>query len=145
MATELNNDELKERLPDLRRELDLFNKASFAEYEETLDRVTSKAMSALETIIADGTLALDPEQLVNSVKVLTKAKTDIYETRRRLVETVVKGEVMMRALEPPEDKKKGGNSSVLEEYLQRNTMIGAGSTSVFTQIDNENKKEEPSL
>ena len=77
--TDLNNEQLKEKLPDLKKELDLFNTSSFQEYETKLDRVTAKAMAALEGIVDDGSLAMDPEQLVKSVQVLTKAKTDIYE------------------------------------------------------------------
>lgn len=137
--TDLNNEQLKDKLPDLKRELDLFNTSSFQEYETKLDRVTAKAMAALEGIVDDGSLAMDPEQLVKSVQVLTKAKTDIYETRRRLVETVVRGEVMMKALEPV--KKEGSTSnSVLDDYLNKTKKISGSTTSVFTHIENETKE-----
>lgn len=137
--TDLNNEQLKDKLPDLKRELDLFNTSSFQEYETKLDRVTAKTIAALEGIVDDGSLAMDPEQLVKSVQVLTKAKIDIYETRRRLVETVVRGEVMMKALEPV--KKEGSTSnSVLDDYLNKTKKISGATTSVFTHIENETKE-----
>ena len=139
----LSNDDLRAKLPDFKKELELFASESFTEYEEKLNKVTAKAMNALETIIDDGTLALDPEQLVNSVKVLTKAKTDIYEVRRKLFETVVKGEVMMKALEPAEKKDKG--SSVLEDYFKKTAIDVKASSSVFAQINDENRREEGAL
>lgn len=138
--TDLNNEQLKNKLPDLKKELDLFNTSSFQEYETKLDRVTAKAMAALEGIVDDGSLAMDPEQLVKSVQVLTKAKTDIYETRRRLVETVVRGEVMMKALEPMKKKEGSSSNSVLDDYLSKTKKISGTATSVFTHIENETKE-----
>ena len=71
---------------------------------------------------------------------LTKAKTDIYETRRRLVETVVRGEVMMKALEPMKKKEGSSSNSVLDDYLNKTKKISGTTTSVFTHIENETKE-----
>ena len=111
----IDNNELAAILPDLRKELNVFNSAHFKNYEELLTKATAKSISELERIIDDGSLALDPEQLVGAVKVLTRAQMDVMDSKRKLFETVVKGEVMMKAIEPP---KKDENTSALADYIK---------------------------
>lgn len=121
MATKINTSakELESILPDIRNALNSLQTGEFTDYENKLTRATSKAMNTLEQIIDDGTLGLDPEQTINAVSVLTKAKKDIFESKRKLLETCIKGEVMIRALEQP----KGGNeNSALLEYIEKNKL-----------------------
>lgn len=121
MATKINTSakELESILPDIRNALNGLQTGEFTDYEDKLTRATSKAMTTLEQIIDDGTLALDPEQTINAVSVLTKAKKDIFESKRKLLETCIKGEVMIKALEQP----KGGNeNSALLEYIEKNKL-----------------------
>lgn len=134
-----NNEELSKVLPNIRKEFEVLASMSFQEYEERLEKVTNKAVSALENIIDDGTLASDPEQLVKAVDVLTKAKTTMFDSKRRLLETLIKGEVMVRALEPP---KNVGNNSVLDDYLarQKNIEMTANVNSVFSDIEKSIEK-----
>lgn len=122
MATKINTSakELESILPDIRNALNGLQTGEFTDYEDKLTRATSKAMSTLEQIIDDGTLALDPEQTINAVSVLTKAKKDIFESKRKLLETCIKGEVMIKALE---QQSKGGNeNSALLEYIEKNKL-----------------------
>lgn len=142
----LTNKELESMLPDVRTMLHALDDKNFTDYEKKLEEATGKAIDALSGIIEDGTLALDPEQLVAAVKVLTNAKKDIIESRRKLMETCVRGEVMIRALEQQPDKGKD-NSSVLLEYLERaglNTAIDKTGTnpgtkaSIFESISQDN-------
>ena len=102
-----NNEKLSEILPMLREQYDFINSTSVKEYEHKLSKVTNKALSSLENIIDDGSLSLDPQQLVAAVNVLTKSKADITESKRRLIETLLRGEVMIKALEP----KKSDNTN----------------------------------
>jgi hypothetical protein len=117
----------------------------FTDYESKLDDATTNAINALNGIITDGTLAMDPEQMVAAVKVLTKAKTDIIESKRKLLDTCIRGEVMIKALEQDKNKDKD-NNSVLLEYLQKNNLntdadkTGTNpTTSIFESIANEGK------
>ena len=130
-----NNEKLSEILPMLREQYDFINSTSVKEYEDKLSKVTNGALNALEGIIEDGSLALDPEQLVRAVQVLTKSKADITESKRKLIETLLRGEVMIKALEP----KKGDNTNnVLTEYLERqgiNEKVNSGNTSIFQQVN----------
>ena len=135
MAKEvINNERLSKILPDIKKEFDILSSESFEKYEEKLRTATTKAISALQSIIEDGTLALDPEQLVQAVKTLTKANVDIVDSKRRLMETLIKGEVMMKALEPPKDLNK---NSVFQEYIERQKklQIGANANSIFSDIE----------
>ena len=135
MAKEvINNERLSKILPDIKKEFDILSSESFEKYEEKLRTATTKAISALQSIIEDGTLALDPEQLVQAVKTLTKANVDIVDSKRRLMETLIKGEVMMKALEPPKDLN---NNSVFQEYIERQKklQIGANANSIFSDIE----------
>ena len=139
-----NNEKLSEILPMLREQYDFINSTSVKEYEDKLSKVTNKALSSLENAIDDGTLALDPEQLVAAVKVLTKSKADITESKRRLIETLLRGEVMIKALEP----KKGDNTNnVLAEYLERQGIsenVSGSNTSIFQQVNQlEDDTENP--
>lgn len=135
MAKEtLNNQQLADILPDIKKEFALLTSTSFSDYEDKLNKATSKSIEALEGIIEDGTLAMDPEQLVRATDVLTRAKVSIVDAKRKLLETLMKGEVMMKALEPPKDSK---NSSVLEDYLQRQSKLEIESNvnSIFSDIE----------
>ena len=116
----MNNKELSTILPDVKKVLDDLNNNDFKNYEDKLSHATDKAIQVLENIIDDGTLGLDPEQTVKAVQVMTKAKVDILESKRRLIETCVKGEVMIKALNQPKENKN--ESSVLLEYLQKNNL-----------------------
>lgn len=130
-----NNEKLSEILPMLREQYDFINSTSVKEYEDKLSKVTNKALSSLENAIDDGTLALDPEQLVAAVKVLTKSKADITESKRRLIETLLRGEVMIKALEP---KKSDNTNNVLAEYLEKQGIsenVNGGNTSIFQQVN----------
>ena len=132
----MNNDELKNVLPDLQKEFDVLNSDSFQEYEEKLTIATNKAIKSLENIIDDGTLALDPEQLINAVKALTKAKSDIMDSRRKLTETLIKGQVMLKALQPPKNENQ---DNVLLEYLKANNLnteiADTSSNSIFGEVE----------
>lgn len=144
----LTNKELESMLPDVRTMLHALDDKNFTEYERKLEEATGKAIDALTGIIEDGSLALDPEQLVAAVKVLTNAKKDIIESRRKLMETCVRGEVMIRALEQ-DDKSKDSNS-VLLEYLKRaglDTTVDKTGTnpgtkaSIFESISQDNERK----
>jgi len=129
----ISNEELKSILPDIRKEFSVLTSDSFSEYEGKLGKAAAKSIDALQALIDDGTLSMDPEQLVKAVEVLTKSKTSIVDSKRRLIETLIKGEVMMRALEPPKDVK---SNSVLEDYLLKQKKIEAVSdvNSIFSDI-----------
>lgn len=133
-----NNETLRNILPDIKKEFDILSSTSFQEYEDKLGKATSKAVDALQDIIDDGTLALDPEQLVRAVDTLTKAKVNIVDSKRKLLETLIKGEVMMKALDPP--KKETETSSVLDDYLKRqqNIEMTSNVNSIFADIEKEN-------
>lgn len=134
-----NNEELSKVLPNIRKEFEVLSSMSFQEYEDRLEKVTNKAVTELESIIDDGSLAQDPEQLVKAVDVLTKAKVSMFDSKRRLLETLIKGEVMVRALEPP---KNVGNNNVLEDYIarQKNIAMTANVNSVFSDIEKSIQK-----
>lgn len=135
-----DNQTLGKILPTIKEGFDILSSTSFKEYETKLDKVTGKAISTLENIIDDGTLQLDPEQLVRAVDALTKAKMGIVDSRRKLLETLIKGEVMMKALEPPKDKN---NSNALDEYFAKQKELTSGTlanvNSVFMDIDKSGK------
>jgi hypothetical protein len=142
-----NNEKLSEILPMLREQYDFINSTSVKEYEDKLSKVTNGVLNALEGIIEDGSLALDPEQLVRAVQVLTKSKADITESKRKLIETLLRGEVMIKALEQPKDNGKGADS-VLLEYLKNNNLntdidkTGTNpATSIFETINQTNESE----
>jgi len=121
MEEPMTNKELESILPSIHTMLYALDNKDFRDYEKKLDETTGKAIEALDEIIDNQTLAMDPEQLVNAVKVLTKAKTDIMESRRRLYDTCIKGEVMIKALE--QDKSKNSKESdVLLDYLAKNNQ-----------------------
>ena len=128
-----NTDDLKTMLPDFKKELDCLRSTSFKEYESKLERATEKALEKLEDLIDDGTLALDPEQLVNAVKVLTTSRKDIMENKRRLIETIMKGEIMLKAMEPKPDE----NNSALLDYMKNNMkQLENTESSIFQQVNN---------
>ena len=136
----MDNKELESILPSVHSMLGALNDKDFNDYEKKLNAATGKAIEALEEIIDNQTLKMDPEQLVAAVKVLTSAKKDILESKRRLYDTCIKGEVMIKALE--QDKNKGkGDSNVLLDYLNKtglNDKVDNGiTTSVFEDIAKE--------
>lgn len=131
-----NNEKLSEILPMLREQYDFINSKSVKDYEDKLAEVTNKALSSLEDIIDDGSLALDPEQLVAAVKVLTKSKADITESKRKLIETLLRGEVMIKALEPK--KNNPADNNALLEYLHRQGIdenTDGSTASIFQTIN----------
>ena len=132
-----NNEKLSEILPMLRQQFDFINSPVSKEYEEKLSKVTGESLSELERIISDGTLALDPEQLVNAVKVLTAAKKDITESKRKLLETLLRGEIMMKAIDAPKNQKDDGKTNALIDYMKRQNLDKpqATSTSIFEQVN----------
>ena len=137
----MDNKELESILPSVHTMLDALNDQDFKDYESKLGKATGKAINALEEIIDDQTLKMDPEQLVRAVQVLTKAKSDILESKRRLYDTCIKGEVMIKALEQDKNKDKK-ESSVLLEYLEKSglknqTESSNNSASVFEDIAKE--------
>lgn len=144
--SQMTNSELESILPDVREILTkLTESKEFTEYESKLDDATTNAIKELNNIIINGTLAMDPEQLVAAVKVLTKAKVDIIESKRKLLDTCIRGEVMIKALEQDKNKDKD-NNSVLLEYLRKNNLntdvdkTGTNpTTSIFEAIANEGK------
>ena len=126
---------MSKMLPEFKKELDYLNSETFIQYEEKLSKVTGNVLDALNEIIDDETLKMDPEQLVNAVRVMTTARKDIMESKRRLLETVIRGEVMMKAIEP--NKGKEGNTSLLEEYMKNKGIENNPSSSIFQQIEQE--------
>ncbi len=137
----MDNKELESILPSVHTMLDALNDQDFKDYESKLGKATGKAINALEEIIDNQTLAMDPEQLVRAVQVLTKAKSDILESKRRLYDTCIKGEVMIKALEQDKNKDKK-ESSVLLEYLEKSGLknqieTSNNSASVFEDIAKE--------
>lgn len=139
----MDNKELESILPSVHTMLDALNNKDFSDYEKKLDTATAEAIKALQGIITDGTLAMDPEQLVAAVKVLTGAKKDILESKRKLYDTCIRGEVMIKALEQNNDKGKGKDSSILLDYLEKNNLntaldkTGTAPKSVFETIADE--------
>lgn len=136
MNKPLDNNELGKVLPDLKKEFEALNSQDFRNYEDKLSKLTGKAMDSLENIIDDGTLALDPEQLVKSVQILNKARVDIIDSKRKLLETMTRAEIMLKALEPPKDAK---NDNALLEYLKANnlnTELGdTSNNSIFGEVE----------
>lgn len=123
-------------MPDVRNMMKALDSGEFSEYEKKLCNATNKAIDALEEIIDDNTLKLDPEQTVRAVQVLTKSRIDLLDARRKLAETCIKGEVLIKSLEQPKDQ----SSSVLLEYLQKNGLdenldrTGTSPSSIFQSI-----------
>ncbi len=139
-----NNEKLSEILPMLREQFDFINSSSVRAYEDKLAKTTDKALNELERIIDDQTLALDPEQLINAVKVLTTSRKDLAESKRRLIDTLLRGEVMIKSIEGP---KKTNEDNVLIEYLKSkgvDTNTNAGVTSIFQQVNNLEEDDEES-
>jgi len=137
MKPPMDNQELSKVLPTLRKEFEVLSSTSFAEYESRLETVTNRALDKLEGIIDDGTLEMDPEQMVNAVATLTGAKVKMFDAKRKLLETLIKGEIMIKALEKPKDQD---NSSLLEDYIakQKNVATVSRVNSVFADIENSN-------
>lgn len=138
MNKPMDNKELENALPDLIKQLNVFDSKDFREYEEKIDKVASKALDGLQAIIDDGTLQLDPEQMVKAVAAISKAKSDIIDSKRRLLETVVRGQVMLKALEPPKEEK---SDNALLEYLKANnldqSLANSSNNSIFGEVEKQ--------
>jgi len=128
-----DNTELSKILPELKNAFGVFSSDSFVNFEKKLDTTLNNAVTSLQEIIDDGTLAMDPEQLIKATDTLAKAKSNMMENKRRLLETLLKGEMMVKALEPP---KKDKGSSILEDYFEKNKQIASDATvsSIFGDI-----------
>lgn len=136
MTKDINSLKTMEKmLPEFKKELDYLNSDSFRDYEKKLSDVTTSALDSLDEIIKDDTLKMDPEQLVNAVRVMTTARKDIMESKRRLLETVIKGEVMMRAVDTDKDRNNNGESLLLD-YMKKN-IENNSTSSIFQQIEHE--------
>lgn len=143
----MNSNELQSILPDLHNMMKAIDNGEFSNYEKKLGQATDKAIEALEEIIDDGTLKLDPEQTVRAVQVLTKSKVDIIEAKRKLVDTCIKGEVLIKSLDQPKDTK---TPSVLLDYLEKNgldkkldsTGTAPVANSIFQDIANEQSDDD---
>lgn len=131
-----DNKELSKVLPYVKEAYEILNSGSFRDYEKKLNIVTDKAVDSLSGIIDDGTLAMDPEQLVKATDVLNKARISIMDAKRKFLETLIKGETMERAMQPPKANKNGENS-VLLDYFERNKQIAqeASINSIFEDIE----------
>ena len=131
-----DNKELSRVLPYVKEAYEILNSGSFQDYEKKLNVVANKAVDSLSDIIEDGTLAMDPEQLVKATDVLNKARVSIMDAKRKFLETLIKGETMERAMEPPKPNKNGENS-VLLDYFERNKMVAqeASINSIFEDIE----------
>lgn len=116
----MTSTELEKVLPDVKNMLDSITSGNFYSYEKKLDKAAAEAIEMLTTLIADGTLALDPEQAVKAVQVLTRSKVEITESKRKLAETLIRGEVMLKALNQPNKGEK--ENSALLEYLEKNNL-----------------------
>jgi len=130
-----------ETLPALQKEIDQFQNESFSVYTKKLDEATNKALQSLTEIIEDGTLSLDPEQLVAAVKVLTTAKREISDSKRRLIETAIRGQAMMMALD---DKGGDKKESLLDKYIDSTISDKDGDgeeNSMFPPIDDKEQDE----
>ena len=116
----MTNKEMESILPEAKKMLQAMREGNLSEYEQKINKATDKAIQSLEDIIDDGTLKLDPEQTIKAVEVLGKSKIAIIEAKRKLLETCIKGEVMMKALE--QDKNKGKENSALLDYLEKSGL-----------------------
>ena len=139
--TPTDNQVLQNLLPDLAKQLQIISDDANRAFEDKLQHTANKALDELDTIINNGDLALDPEQLVKATQVLTKGIIDIRDSRRRLIETIVKCQVMAKAVESPKDKD---NDNLLQEYLKANALTSpdVSGGSVFAQIAEEDETND---
>ena len=117
----MTNKEMESILPEAKKMLQAMREGNLSDYEKKINVATNKAIQSLEELIDDGTLKLDPEQTIKAVEVLSKSKMGIIEAKRKLLETCIKGEVMIKALDQ-NGKDKGKDSSALLEYLEKNGL-----------------------
>lgn len=128
-------------LPRLMQQLELMNSETMIEYEKKLNETAEKALNALQGIIDDGSLALDPESLVEAVKNLTHARHIISEDKRKLLETTIRGTVMLKAINDESKKKDDSNEkSLLDKYFTQSlpegtTIEDTAKNSVFNMDD----------
>lgn len=94
----MTDEESMEKLPDLIKQLTLVNSESFNEYEKRIDKCLEKTMKGFEDMVDSGILSTDPQAMVEAVSVLTKAKNSISESKRRMIETTMRGLALNKAV-----------------------------------------------
>ena len=118
----MTNDKMESILPSLKKLAESIDSGNVSQYEKDIEETAQKAIDMLSEMIDEEIFKMDPEQAVAAVKVLTKARIDVFESRRKLVETIIKGEAMMKALELQEKEKNGKGNSALLDYLEKNGL-----------------------
>ena len=118
----MTNDKMESILPSLKKLAESIDSGNVSQYEKDIEETAQKAVDMLSEMIDEEIFKMDPEQAVAAVKVLTKARIDVFESRRKLVETIIKGEAMMKALELQEKEKNGKGNSALLDYLEKNGL-----------------------
>lgn len=118
----MTNDKMESILPSLKKLAESIDSGNVSQYEKDIEETAQKAVDMLSEMIDEEIFKMDPEQAVVAVKVLTKARIDVFESRRKLVETIIKGEAMMKALELQEKEKNGKGNSALLDYLEKNGL-----------------------
>lgn len=88
------DEENMNKIPDLIKELTVMTNESMTEYEERINRCLDKTSKAFEAMVDTGVLATDPQTMVEAMKVLTKAKIDIADNKRRIIDTAMRGFAM---------------------------------------------------
>jgi hypothetical protein len=90
-------------------------------YERTLSDMTQEAVENLQTMVQDpdGPFAHDPELALNLVNSLAKAQVAVFESRRRLIDTVVKAKSVLSPTPAPQPipEKPSPFNEVSEEEL----------------------------
>ena len=118
----MTNDKMESILPSLKKLAESIDSGNVSQYEKDIEETAQKAIDMLSEMIDEEIFKMDPEQAVAAVKVLTKARIDVFESRRKLAETIIKGEAMMKALELQEKEKNGKGNSALLDYLEKNGL-----------------------
>ena len=118
----MTNDKMESILPSLKKLAESIDSGNVSQYEKDIEETAQKAVDMLSEMIDEEIFKMDPEQAVAAVKVLTKARIDVFESRRKLAETIIKGEAMMKALELQEKEKNGKGNSALLDYLEKNGL-----------------------
>ena len=118
----MTNDKMESILPSLKKLAESIDSGNVSQYEKDIEETAQKAIDMLSEMIDEEIFKMDPEQAVVAVKVLTKARIDVFESRRKLAETIIKGEAMMKALELQEKEKNGKGNSALLDYLEKNGL-----------------------
>lgn len=120
-------------LPKIKNQLDILNSTSFAEYEKRLEEVSAKAINELENQIANGAFVGNEDELVKAVDVLSKARIQVFETKRKLLETLMKSEIMNKAIEETVNIER---KSVFDDYEEK--IKNDKNSSIFQKLDTIN-------